>query len=91
MRCQTNLVKGRITSLPDSSLTLINQVLDQLVKGATQMMHTAALLRAEVKELQAANVMKKRRQKKVKKHLQESGVLTVQEGQDIIQQSALEE
>jgi len=35
MWCQTNLVKGRITSLPDSSPTLINQALDQLVKGAT--------------------------------------------------------
>jgi len=91
MRCQTTLVKGHIASLPDSSPTPINAALDQLVKGATQMMHTAALLRAEVKELQAANAMKKRRQKKVKKRLQESGVLTVQEGQDIIQQSALEE
>ncbi len=50
---------ARIISLPDSSLTPINKALDQLVKGATKIMHTAALLRAEVKELQAVNVMKK--------------------------------
>ena len=35
--------------------------------------------------------MKKRRERKRKKHIQESGVLTVREGQDIIQQAALEE
>ena len=80
MRCQTELVKGRmarISLLPDASPTPINEALDQLVKGATKMMHTATLLRVEVKELQAANVMKKRRQKKARKRLQESGVLTV--------------
>ena len=80
MRYQTELVKGRmarISSLPDASPTPINEALDQLMKGATKMIHTATLLRVEVKELQAVNVMKKRRQKKARKCLQESGVLTV--------------
>jgi hypothetical protein len=54
-------------------------------------MHTAVLLREEVKELQAANAMKKQRQKRCKKHIQEAGVLTVQEGQDIIQNAVVEE
>ena len=40
-------------------------------------MHSAVLLREEVKELQAAKAMKKSRQKK---RIQEAGVLTVQEG-----------
>ena len=40
-------------------------------------MYTAVLLRKEVKELQAVNVMKKRRQKRSKKRIQEAGVLTV--------------
>ena len=62
-----------------------------MYKGATTMMHTAVLLRAEVKELQAANAMEKRRQRKRKKRIQESGVFTVKEGQDIAHQAGVEE
>jgi hypothetical protein len=89
LQSQTNLVKGRIAD--QSSPTQINEAMDQLVKGATTVMHAAVLLRDEVKELQAANAMKKRRQKRRKKRIQEAGVLTVQEGQDIIQNAAVEE
>jgi len=56
---------------------------EALVKGATTVMHAAVLLKEEVKELQEANAMKKR--------IQEAGVLTVREGQDIIQNVAVEE
>jgi len=54
-------------------------------------MHTAVLLQAEVKELQAANAIKKQRKRRCKKHIQEDGVLSVQEGQNIIQNMAVEE
>jgi len=54
-------------------------------------MHEAVLLRAEVKELQAANAMKQQRQRRRKKRIQESGVLTVKEGQDIAHQVELDE
>ena len=54
-------------------------------------MYTAVLLRSEVKELQAANVMKMQRKKRRKKRIQEAGVLSVQEGQNIIQNTAVEE
>lgn len=91
MRYQTELVKGHIVSLQDSSPTPISEAVDRLVKGATEIIHMAVLLKVEVKELQAANAIKKRRQRKAKKRLQESGVLTVQEGQDIAQQGAVEE
>jgi len=91
MQSQTELLKARIAAQLDTSPTPINEVIDQLVKGANVVMHTAALLRAEVKELQAANAMKKRRQRKRKKRIQESGVLTVREGQDITQQAAVDE
>ena len=88
---QTDLIKSRMAARPASSPTQINEALEHLVKGATTVMHTAVLLQEEVKELQAANVMKKRRQKRKKKRIQEAGVLTVREGQDIIQNAAVEE
>ena len=54
-------------------------------------MYTVVLLQEEVKELQAVNMMKKWRQKRKKKRIQEAGVLIVREGQDIIQNAAVEE
>jgi len=54
-------------------------------------MYTAVLLRSEVKELQAVNVIKKQRKKRHKKRIQEARVLSVQEGQNIIQNTAAEE
>lgn len=42
----------------------MNQAIDHLVKGAIAMMHAVVLLKVEVKELQAANAMKQRRQRK---------------------------
>jgi hypothetical protein len=91
LQSQTDLIKSSITGQLDSSPTRINEAIDQLVKCATTFMHTAVLLRQEVKELQAANAMKKQRQKRRKKRIQEAGVLTVREGQDIIQNAAVEE
>jgi len=91
MKCQTELIKGRVASLQNTSPTPVNEALDRLIKGTTEVMHTAVLLKEEVKALQAANAMKQRRKRKTKKRLQESGVLTVQEGQDIAQQAAVEE
>ena len=91
LQAQTDLIKSRIAAQPARSPTQINEALEHLVKGAATVMHTAVLLRKEVKELQAANAMKKRRQKRSKKRIQEAGVLTVQEGQDIIQNAAVEE
>ena len=75
---------------PASSPTQINEAVEHLIKGATTVMHAAILLREEVKELQAANAMKKRRQKRRKKRIKEVGVLTVREGQDIIQNAAMD-
>ncbi len=91
MQSQTDLIKGRITAQLAISPTQINEAIDHLVKGAATVMYTAVLLRSEVKELQAANVMKMQRKKRRKKRIQEAGVLSVQEGQNIIQNTAVEE
>lgn len=91
LQAQTDLIRSRMTAQPASSPTQINEAVEHLIKGATTVMHAALLLREEVKELQAANAIKKPRQKGRKKRIQEAGVLTVQEGQDIIRNAAVEE
>jgi len=60
---QTKLLKGRITNHQNSSLIPINDALDQLLKGAQTMMHSAVLLKAEVQALQKANQTANRRKK----------------------------
>jgi hypothetical protein len=88
---QMELVKGRVAKHQNSSPTPINDALDQLFKGAQTMMHSAVLLKAEVEGLQKANQAKNQRRKQQRKQIQQGGVLTVQEGQDILTQSAIEE
>jgi hypothetical protein len=48
-------------------------------------MHSAILLKVEVKALQAANEQKKRRERKCKRRIMQGGSLSVQEGEDILQ------
>jgi hypothetical protein len=48
------------------------------------MMHSAILLKAEVKALQAANEQKKRRERKRKRCIMQGGSLSIQEGEDIL-------
>jgi signal recognition particle GTPase len=86
LHSQTALIKERIAKHQDSSPTPINEALDQLFKSAQTMMHTTTLLKAEVTKLQEANKVITKRQKKRRKRIQQGGVLTVQEGQNIIQQ-----
>jgi hypothetical protein len=48
------------------------------------MVHSAILLKAEVKALQEANQAKKRRERKRKRRIYQGGSLTVEEGEEII-------
>ncbi|KFY17769.1 hypothetical protein V492_00400, partial [Pseudogymnoascus sp. VKM F-4246] len=61
---QIEHIKNRIVQHQNSSPTSINNAVSCLVKGAEMMMHSAVLLKAEVKALQAANEQKKRRERK---------------------------
>jgi hypothetical protein len=54
------------------------------------MMHSAVLLKAEVKALQAANEQKKRRERKRKRRIMQGGSLSVLEGEDIVQSAEVE-
>ena len=54
------------------------------------MMHSAVLLKAEVKALQAANEQKKRRERKRKRRIMQGGSLSVREGEDMLQSAEVE-
>jgi hypothetical protein len=52
-------------------------------------MHSAILLKAEVKALQEANLVKKRRERKRKKRILQGGSLTVQEGVELVRTAGI--
>jgi hypothetical protein len=88
---QTIHLKNCIVQHQDSSPTSINKAFDQLVKGAQIMVHSATLLKAEVKALQEANQLKKRRERKRKCCIHQGGCLTVQEGEELVQGTQTQE
>jgi hypothetical protein len=90
LKSQTEHIQSRIVQHQNSSPTLINEALGQLAKGAQIMAYSAALLKAEVKALQEANQAKNRRARKRKKRIQHSGSLTIEEGENIVQNAAIE-
>ncbi|KFY78544.1 hypothetical protein V499_02324 [Pseudogymnoascus sp. VKM F-103] len=83
-------IKNYIVRHQNSSPTLINDAVSCLVKGAEMMMHSAVLLKAEVKALQAANEQKKRRERKRKRRIMQGGSLSVREGEDILQSAKVD-
>jgi hypothetical protein len=87
---QTEHIKNRIVRHQNSSPTSINDAVSCLVKGAEMMMHSAVLLKAEVKALQAANEQKKRRERKRKRRIMQGGSLSVREGEDILQSAKVD-
>ena len=85
LESQTVYLKTCIVQYQDSSPSSINKVFDQLVKGAQIIVYSAILLKAEVKALQEANQVKKRKERKRKKHILQCSSLTVEEGKEIVQ------
>jgi hypothetical protein len=54
------------------------------------MMHSAVLLKAEVKALQAANEQKNKRERKRKRRIMQGGSLSIREGEDILQSAEVD-
>jgi hypothetical protein len=52
------------------------------------MAQSAVLLKAEIKALQEANQIKKRRERKRKRRIMQGGSLIVQDGEDLVQNAA---
>ena len=89
LECQSTHLRNHIVQHQDSSPASINNALDQFIQGAQVMMHSAVLLKAEVKALQEANQVKKHRARKRKKRLLQGGSLTIQEGEELVQDAGI--
>ena len=90
MQSQSEYIQGHITDYQNISPTVIHEAMNQFVNGTTAMSHQMVLLSARVKELEAANAVKHRRQRKRKKRLHQGGVLTAKEGRDLAFQAEVE-
>jgi hypothetical protein len=88
---QTTHLKNRIVRHQDSSPTSIHEAFDQLAKGAQIMAHSFILLKAEVKALQEANALKKKRASKRKRRIHLGGSLTIEEGQELVRNTQTQE
>jgi DDE superfamily endonuclease/Tc5 transposase DNA-binding domain/helix-turn-helix, Psq domain len=88
---QSEFIKGRIAQHQHSSPTPIYSALDQFTKGAQTMIHSVALLTARVKALEEANHTLSKRRRAKKARFREGGSLTVQDGQDLLDQKAVDE
>jgi DDE superfamily endonuclease len=90
LKNQTKHIQSRLERHQNSSPTSINEALGQLAKGAQIIAHSATLLKAEIKALQEANEAKKKRARKQKRRIQHNGSLTVEEGENIVQNAEIE-
>lgn len=55
------------------------------------MVHSATLLKAEVKALQEANQAKKRKERKRKRRIYQGGSLTIEEGKELVRSTQTQE
>jgi hypothetical protein len=83
---QTEFIKNRIANHQNSSPTSIYTGIDQIAKGAQQVMHQLALLKGENASLRKANEALSKRRRAKKTQIRKGGSLSFQDGQDIIDQ-----
>jgi hypothetical protein len=65
--------------------SLIDLAFQQLVKGCKMAMHNAAILAEENRQLRAENARQKRKRAIKRSFIQSGGVLTVQEGIELVE------
>jgi len=83
---QSEYLDRRIRRHQSSSPESILGALKSLAKGTKAMMHENALLRSENKDLREANEILSRRRRAKRTRLQKRGVMTVEEGRQVIDQ-----
>ena len=89
---QSTFIKTRISRHQNSSPTSIYTAIDQFTKGASQIMHQLALLKAENQNLRQANEVLSKRRRAKKTRLQQGGSLSqrvaqeLQDERDVVQQ-----
>jgi hypothetical protein len=80
---QSTFIKTRISRHQNSSPTSIYAAVDQFTKGASQIMHQLALLKAENQNLRQANEVLSKRRRARKTRLQQGGSLSQQGAQEL--------
>lgn len=80
---QSTFIKTRIARHQNSSPTSIYTAVDQFTKGASQIMHQLALLKAENQSLRQANEVLSKRRKAKKTRLRQGGSLSQHDAQDL--------
>ncbi|KAG6995868.1 hypothetical protein FocnCong_v015214 [Fusarium oxysporum f. sp. conglutinans] len=83
---QSEYLQKRIRRHHSSSPESILEALQSLTKAVKRNMYETALLRAENRELRQANEILSRRRRAKRTRLQNRGSMTIQEGQDLIDQ-----
>jgi hypothetical protein len=83
---QSEYIERRIIRHRSSSPESILGALKSLSKGTKAVMHEVTLLRGQVQDLQQANEVLSRRRRARRTRLQKRGVMTVEEGRQVIDQ-----
>src|SRR5579862_2610501 len=84
LAAQNRHIKEKIACHQDSSLTAINEAVDQFLKGAHTMAHRLAILEAKNATLRQANKLATQQKQRKKKRIQYQGTLKVQDGLDLV-------
>lgn len=85
------MIKSRIASYQDSSLTSIYNAVDQIEKGAQLVMYWLVFLEEENRRLRKAQILLSKRRKVKRTRIQEGGLLSQQEAQEIVDKGVVEQ
>jgi hypothetical protein len=91
LEAQSTLIRDRVRQHKSSSPASIIQAIGQLKKGAEVMMLSAELMRDRITSLERANEAASKRRQRKKKRIQQRGVLTKGDGEDILAQKEAEQ
>jgi hypothetical protein len=91
LEAQSTLIRDRVRQHKSSSPASIIEVISQLKKGAEVVMLSAELMRDRITSLERANEAASKRRQRKKKRIQQRGVLTKGEGENILAQKEAEQ
>ncbi|KFY88377.1 hypothetical protein V500_06376 [Pseudogymnoascus sp. VKM F-4518 (FW-2643)] len=87
---QSTTIKNKIAKHQDSSLTHMYTIIDAQARGMSKMAHELVLLRAELKDVRAANEVLSKRQRAKKARLRQGGSLSFQEAEDLVAENEVD-
>jgi hypothetical protein len=91
LEAQSTLIRNRVQRHKSSSPASIIEAIGQLRKGAEVIMLSAELMRDRIASLEKANEAASKRKQRKKKRIQQRGVLTKGDGEDILAQKEAEQ